>query len=238
MIRRHLAAVVGSSVAFTGLLSGTALAYPAHHAFRTPSPAQQLALSKARAYGQIDGQIWGLRLANYVVNKDTNVAADASALSTELTGDITTLITLRSSVKSATSTTDVTAALATLSGYRITNFVLPRTADVVAADDLSAVATKFAATEATYSSAIDAASAAGTDVTAVAATYTDFVSKVVDLATQATAAHDAVIGLSVADYPGNATDLATARTALRTAGSDSFLAQRDARSIQRTLHLH
>jgi hypothetical protein len=42
----------------------------------------------------------------------------------------------------------------------------------------------------------------------------------------------------VADYPGNATDLVTARTALRTAGSDWYPAQRDARSIQRALHLH
>lgn len=238
MSRRHLAAVVGSSVAFTALLSGTALASPARHALRTPTPAQQLALAKARAYAQIDGQIWGLRVSNVVVNRDASVALDKSVLSAELTGDVTTLTTLRSTVKSATSTTAVTAALATLSGYHITNFVLPRTADVIAADDLAAAGKKLAAAESTYSSAIGTASAAGTDVTAVTATYNDYVSKVSDLATQATAAHDAVIGLSVADYPGNATDLATAQKALRTAGADWAVADRDARTLKRSLHLH
>ena len=175
----------------------------------------------------------GLRLDGFFLNVDRAVpAADKTALLPPIKADVTALVALRTTLRGETTLAGVQADSATLSGYHVTDFVLPQASLVVAADQLNATAAQASSSETRLQAAITAAQTAGRDVTAANAAYIDLVAQVAAAGTDAQAVHDCAIAL-VAGASTNAATFAADRAQLTKAAGELRSAASDARTTIR-----
>jgi hypothetical protein len=215
-----------AAVAVLGAAASVAAAGPAAAAARMPRvPGLQMA--KMQAQRTLQRDLMDLRVDAFFVNAMPDVsAADKTALLPTINADVTALTALRTTLSAETTTAGVAADVATLSGYHVSDFVLPQAWLVTAADVLSARATQAAGEEAHLQSAIAAAQTAGKDVTAANAAYTDYVSQLGAATSDAQAVHDSAIALTAgastnaAAFTSDSAQLSKASGALRVAARD------------------
>jgi hypothetical protein len=212
--------------------SGVAAVAFAAPAAAVATPASPLTAAKAQALRTIDVQRFGLAVANWNINVDRAAAADKAALSTPVRADLTSLASLRAAVVKDVSVAAVTSHVDSVKALHVADFVLPKVSTVLRSDDLTALATRLAAEEARYSTAINAAKTVGKNVTAPTAALADYTAKVSAMKTAAASAHDAALPLVVSGFPGNAASLKAAQASVRTAEADLVAAVRDARVLQ------
>ena len=192
---------------------------------------------RARCIAAIDVRLVRVdRLADAVRASQHVTSAHAATLRDQLGSTKTGLQQLRGKIRGdndrATLRSDCSSIVTT---YRVYEVVTPRTREVLVADHESDAVGRLTADAGKIQAAIDKAKAAGKDVTQAQADHDAMVAKLDAANGLVSGKADAVIVLTPAGWPGNASTLRSTRTDLTTARGDIHEAVQDGRNALQAL---
>jgi hypothetical protein len=227
-----LVAIPVSAATTTGT---TAAANAAATKAAAQTAAQQAWLQRIISRGnlEIERRLVTLNTLSSKINISTKLtSSDATTLKNTVSGDITSLNTLKTQLDADTTVTAaITDAQSIITGYRVYVLVVPQVDLVKAADDQQVAEGKLTALAAKLQTRINEAQQKGTSITTMQASLVDLNSKVAAAQTVSSNIETTVIGLVPSNYNSNPAVLSGDRNQLVNAQTNIKTAEADAQSI-------
>lgn len=198
---------------------------------------QTLTRLKTRADNEITRRVSALTaLIGRITNFKRISDAQKSSFSTNIQAEITALNQLKTKIDADTDITTLKSDVQSIvNSFRVYALYIPSTRIVANADIVLDIANQMQQYTQKLQDAINTTQSAGKDVSTITPLMTDRNAKITDAITQAQNAITTVSSLTPAGYPGNQTQLKSARDMLSTARKDLRTAQQDALQIRQKL---
>ena len=215
--------------------STTAAANAAATRAAAATATQQARLQRIITRGnlEIERRLVTLNTLTAKINSATKLtSSDATTLKNTVSGDITTLNTLKTQLDADTTVTAAASdATSIITNYRVYVLVVPQVNLIKAADDQQVAEGKLSALATKLQSRITAEQQQGTSVTTLQATLTDMNSKTAAAQAVSSNIETTVITLLPSDYNTNHAVLSGDRTQLVGAQANIKAAEADAQTI-------
>ena len=204
---------------------------------KTDIQTQKMENLKNRANQEIDRRITSLTKLLERINLLKRLSSDQkTSFASRVQNEIANLTTLKTSIQSdATLETLRINTQSIVKSHRIYAFFIPQIQILVASDALTHSTDQATELATKLQSRIQEAQSLGKDVTSLTATLTDMTTKIADAKQQASNAATAVTNLTLEGFPGNKTQLQSARAMIVLGKKDLTEARQAAKTIVNTL---
>lgn len=228
-----MASLVAVPVSAATTASTVAANQAAKTAAQTAAAQARLQLIISRGNTEIDRRLITLNTLHGKIASATKLSAsDAATLNATVSGDISTLNTLKTQLDADTTVTAAaTDAQSIITGYRVYALVVPQVDLVKTADDQQVAEGKLASLSTKLAARITAEQQKGTNVTSLQASLNDLNAKVGASTGISANIESTVITLVPSDYNTNHAVLSGDRNQLLTAQADIQAAIADGKSI-------
>jgi hypothetical protein len=192
---------------------------------------------KTRADAEISRRVTALTALIGRINNFKRISADQKTkFATEIQTEISTLTQLKAKIHADTDITTLrTDVQSIVTSFRVYAVYIPSTRIVANADVVLDIAGQMQQATQKLQDAINSVQSAGRNISSTTALMTDRNAKITDAITQANNAISTVSALTPAGYPGNQTQLKSARDMLAVARKDLRTAQQDAIKVRQIL---
>jgi hypothetical protein len=199
----------------------------------TLAPAARMANLKTRADLEISRRITSLQSLSAAVDAHKRLtSAQKAPLTAGISAEVTNLTTLRTKIDGDTDLTTLRPDVQMIvQSYRVYALYLPQVRLLEASDALTTADGQMSQLALKLQARIQTVQTAGNDVSAMNVSLSDLHAKLQDATTQYTAVQATVLPLTPSGYPGNKTQLISARAMIKTATTDMHSARADAKSI-------
>lgn len=238
ILNKNLLTIVALSSATGLMIAGGAVFAAASDPLNSTSntaTSQQNLLAQMQSKGtaEINRRITSLNAAASKISSATKLtSSDKSYLQTEVSGEISGLTSLETTLNAETTVTAARTDVQNIfSEYRVYALILPKLRLVVAADGEQATAAKLSSFSPQLQTRITADQTAGKDVTTLQDKLNDMDSQTANAQSLANAIETKVLTLQPSDYDSDSTILSGDVTQLKTAHSDNQAAYSDAENV-------
>jgi len=226
----------------TGASDQTSVSANANTQIQASGSATVITRAKDRADQEIDRRVNALTAQMQRVDGMGRVSAsDQATINANIQAQIQALASLKSKIEGDGDTTSLKADIQSIVGsYRIFMLVIPQGAITAATDRIATIVTDMQTIGGKVKARLDAAASAGINVSAAMNLYTDYMAKLSDASTQASAAKTEIAPLqpdngNTSVMQSNQSILNDARLKLQAAQRDVLSARADLRNVLKIL---
>ena len=226
----------------TGASDQTSVSANANTQIQASGSATVITRAKDRADQEIDRRVNALTAQMQRVDGMGRVSAsDQATINANIQAQIQALASLKSKIEGDGDTTSLKADIQSIVGsYRIFMLVIPQGAITAATDRIATIVTDMQTIGGKVKARLDAAASAGINVSAAMNLYTDYMAKLSDASTQASAAKTEIAPLqpdngNTSVMQSNQSILNDARLKMQAAQRDVLSARADLRNVLKIL---